>query len=117
MIGKEIKNEEPVTLSEARETLEQRKEDLEEDEELRYEQKITLQYLQRFGEADPERAKEALEELQDMGINKKLAGILVNLMPEHEEQIDLVYEKERFEVDEEEKKKILKIIDDLREAE
>lgn len=117
MIGKEIKNEEPITISEAREKLKQRKENLEEDEELRYEQKITLQYLQRFGKPDPERAQEALEELKDIGVNEKLAGVLVNLMPEHEEQIDLVYEKERFDVDEEEKKKILKIIDDLREAE
>lgn len=117
MIGKEIKKEEHITLPEAREKLEQRKEELEEDEELRYEQKITLQYLQRAGKSDPERAQKAMEELEDMGINERIASSLVNLMPKHEEQIDLVYEKERFEVDEDEKKKIMKIIDDLRESE
>lgn len=112
-----MKDQEPVTVSESRKILEKRKEELEEDEELRYEQKVTLQYLQRFGQDNKERVMEAVEELEDMDVNKRMAVALVDLMPEYENQIDLVFEKERFDVTEDEKEKILKIIDDLRESE
>lgn len=117
MIGKEAKNQKEVTVQEVREKLEQRKEDLEEDEELGYEQKMTLQYAQEFGKQSVERAEKAVEEIEDLGVEENLAVKLVNLMPFHKDQINLVFEKERFDVDEDQINKILKIIEDLREEE
>lgn len=116
MIGKEKQQEKPVTLAEAREELEKRKEELEEDEEMKYEQKITLQYLQAVHAQNPERTKKAVEELKEQDINEEIATRLVNLMPTNKDQVKLVYEKERFDLTEDKTKKILKIIDDLREA-
>ncbi|MFW5902866.1 MAG: hypothetical protein ACOCTT_03190 [archaeon] len=116
MIGKEIKDKRPITISEVRQNLEERQKQLDEEEELTYEQKITLNYAEKFGKEDVEREEKAVEEIKDLDIEEKLAVRLVNLAPFNEDQINLVFEKERFDVDEEKTNKILKIIDDLREA-
>ncbi len=115
MIGKEVKEKKPITIAKVREKLEERKEQLEDEEELSYEQKTTLQYAQKFGKADSEREEKAVEEIKDLGVDEKLAVRLVNLMPFNKDQVNLVFEKERFDIDEEETEKVLKIIDDLRE--
>jgi len=116
MIGKEIKNKKSITIPEVRENLEKRKEQLGDEEELTYEQKTTMQYAEKFGKAEAERAKEAVQEIKDLDIDEKLAVRLVNLMPFNEDQVNLVFEKERFDIDEEKTNKVLKIVDDLREA-
>ncbi len=116
MIGKEIKNKRPITISEVKENLKKREKQLEDEEELSYEQKTTLQYAEKFGKSEVEREKKAVEEIKDLDIDERLAVRLVNLAPFNKDQVNLVFEKERFDVDEEKTKKILKIIDDLREA-
>lgn len=117
MIGKETKGERPISISEVRQMLEKRQEEVEEDEELRYEQKVTLDYAQKFGEKDVERVKKAIEELKELDIEEEDAVNIVNLMPFNKDQINLVFEKKRYGLEDEEIEKALKIIDDLRENE
>lgn len=117
MIGKETKGERPVTISEVRKMLEKRQEEVEEDEELRYEQKVTLQQAQKFGEKDVERVKKTIEELEELDIEEEDAVSIVNLMPFNKDQVNLIFEKKRYDLDDETVEKALKIIDDLRESE
>ncbi len=106
--------EEEIELSKKKEEDQERK--IEEEAGLRYEQNLALQYSQEFGNLDPERTEKTVEEIKKEDIDEATAIEIINLMPEEPEQVNLVFEKKRFDITNDKVKKILKIIDDLRES-
>ena len=78
MIGKNIIETEPITGAEVKEVLEE----YSEDNELNYEQNITLNYLSRFKRYSLEDSEKLIEELQDkVNIKQKVAVRIVDLIP------------------------------------
>jgi DNA-directed RNA polymerase subunit F len=110
MIGKEIKTEKSVTVSEVRDILEKRKE----KGELTYEQKVSLEYAAEFGKNSLKKSRDAVEALKDMGIDEKLAVKLVDVAPKTKEEVKLIFEKVRFDLKEANVQKILDIVAELR---
>ncbi len=108
-IGKQTVSEKPVSVSEVKKILEDRKE----RGELTYEQKVTLEYAQEFGKTGPRKLKEALEKLADMGIDEKVAVRIADVKPTTKEELKLIFEKTRLGLKDEQVKKILDIAAEL----
>jgi DNA-directed RNA polymerase subunit F len=108
-IGKQTISEKPVSVSEVRKILEERKE----KGELTYEQKVTLEYAQEFGKVGPKKLKDAMEKLTDLGIDEKTAVRIIDVRPKTKEELKLIFEKTRLGLKEEQIKKILDIAAEL----
>ena len=112
LIGKGVSNERPMTLAEVLEILEKQKK----RGELEYGQRLTYDYAQKFAKLDVKKARELMEELLKLGnIREHQAVVLVDLMPETEEDVQLIFAKERTRLGEEDIKKLLELIDKYRE--
>ena len=78
MIGKEIIESEPIPSSEVKEIIE----DFAENNELNYEQNLTVNHLARFKRYSADDAKEIYQKLQDeFGLRAKVAAHIVDLVP------------------------------------
>ena len=104
-IGKQTVSEKPVSVSEVKKILEDRKE----RGELTYEQKVTLEFAQEFGKTGPRKLKEAIDSLKDLGIDEKMAVKVIDVKPKTKEELKLLFEKSRLGLKEEQVKKILDI--------
>ena len=112
LIGKGVSNERPMTLAEVLEILEKQKK----MGELEYGQRLTYDYAQKFAKLDVKKARELMEEFLKLGnIREHQAVMLVDLMPETEEDIQLIFAKERTRLGEEDIKKLLELIGKYRE--
>lgn len=112
LIGKGVSNERPMTLAEILEILEKQKK----MGELEYGQRLTYDYAQKFAKFDVKKARELVEELLKLGnIREHQAVVLVDLMPETEEDVQLIFAKERTRLGEEDIKKLLELINRYRE--
>lgn len=112
MIGKGVSNERSITLAEVLEILEKQKK----RGELEYGQRLTYDYAQKFSKLDVKKARELMEELLKLGnIREHQAAALVDLMPETEDDIQLIFAKERTRLEEEDIKKLLELINKYRE--
>lgn len=112
MIGKGVSKERPVTLAEVLEILERQKK----RGDLEYGQRLTYDYAQKFAKLDAKKARQLMEELLKLGnIHEHQAVALVDLMPETEEDIQLIFAKERTRLGKEDIKKLLELIDKYRE--
>ena len=108
MIGKEVIESEPITGSEVKKILE----DFAEENELNYEQNLTLNHLARFKRYSPEDAKEIFEKLQDeFGLRAKVAAHIVDLVPEDLADMRLIFAKEPSKTDKEDMEKILEFLE------
>ena len=108
MIGKEVIESEPITGSEVKKILE----DFAEENELNYEQNLTLNHLARFKRYSPEDAKEIFEKLQDeFGLRAKVAAHIVDLVPEDLADMRLIFAKEPSKTDNEDMEKILEMLE------
>ena len=108
-IGKQTLSEKPISVSEVKKILEDRKE----KGELTYEQKVTLEYAQEFGKIGPRKLKEAAEKLADLGIDEKIAVRIIDVRPKTKEELKLIFEKTRLGLKDEQVKKILDIAAEL----
>ena len=108
-IGKQTVSEKPISVSEVKKILEDRKE----RGEMTYEQKVTLEYAQEFGKTGPRKLKEALEKLTDIGVDEKVAIRIVDVKPKTKEELKLIFEKTRLGLKDEQVKKILDIAAEL----
>lgn len=107
----EIKNEKPVPAAEARNTMSKKK-----DEELAYEQKICMDFLEKNVNMNVTDAREAMKELQEVGrVKPSQAAVLINIMPEEKSDIRLIFSKERTSLSDENMEEILEILDQYRE--
>ena len=108
MIGKEVIESEPITGSEVKKILE----DFAEDNELNYEQNLTLNHLARFKRYSAEDAKEIFEKLQDeFGLRAKVAAHIVDLVPVDLADMRLIFAKEPSKTDKEDMEKILEMLE------
>ncbi len=74
------------TYAELKEMLEERSG----EGELGYEQKNTLEYLQKFAKLDVKESKALKKELIEAGLSEKLATLCVNLLPRKEDEVKLI---------------------------
>ena len=96
MIGKEVIESEPITGSEVKKILE----DFADENELNYEQNLTLNHLARFKRYSAEDAKEIFEKLQDeFGLRAKVAAHIVDLVPQDLADMRLIFAKEPSKTD------------------
>jgi DNA-directed RNA polymerase subunit F len=103
----EILKETLITNSEAKEILKQRKEEI----ELGYEQKNSLEYLKKYDKLTDKKAKELMEKLAEVKkLRERQILTIVNLMPEDNDDLRLVLEKDYALLTEEEKTLILESV-------
>ena len=108
MIGKEIIESEPIPSSKVKEILE----DFAEDNELNYEQNLTLNHLARFKRYSAEDADEIYHKLQDeFGLRDKVAVHIVDMVPEDLADMRLLFAKEATKTTKEDMEKILEMLE------
>ena len=108
MIGKDVIESEPITGSEVKQIIEE----FAEDNELNYEQNLTLNHLARFKRYSAEDAKEIFEKLQDeFGLRAKVAAHIVDLVPVDLADMRLIFAKEPSKTDKEDMEKILEFLE------
>ena len=108
MIGKNIIESEPISGAEVKKVLEE----FSEENELNYEQNITLNHLSRFKRYSVEDAEEIIEKLQDeFNLRPKVAVHIVDLVPQDLADLRLIFAKEPKQIDKEEMEKILELLE------
>ena len=108
MIGKNVIESEPIPGVKVKEVLEE----FSEDNELNYEQNITLNHLARFKRYSVEDSEEIFEKLvNDFNLRPKVAVHIVDLVPQDLADLRLIFAKEPSKVDNEEMKKILELLE------
>lgn len=111
MIGEELIEEKPITLSEALEILEKRKE----KGELEFGQRVAYDYTQKFTKLSPDKSCELVDNLLKIEkVRDYQAVTLANLMPETKDGVRLVFAKERTSLTEDLIEQILSIINEYR---
>ncbi len=88
MIGKEIKEERPMPLSEVANILKR----VAKEKELTYEQKRALEHATEFGKIGAQKAKQAIEKLGELGIPPEYAVMVINNIPYDEEDVKIMLE-------------------------
>ena len=108
MIGKEVIETKPISGAEVKEILE----DFSNDNELNYEQNLTLNHLARFKRYSIEDSKEIVEKLQDeFGLRDKVAVHIVDLAPKDLADLRLIFAKKTKKIEKEEMEKILEFLE------
>ncbi len=88
MIGKELKEERPMPLSEVANLLKR----ISKEKELTYEQKRALEHATEFGKIGAQKAKQLMEELSGLGIPPDYAVMIINNMPSDEDDVRIILE-------------------------
>lgn len=108
MIGKNIIESEPIPGAKVKEVLEE----FSQENELNYEQNITLNHLARFKRYSLEDSEEILEKLQnEFKLRPKVAVHIVDLVPQDLADLRLIFAKEPGQIDKEEMEKILELLE------
>ena len=108
MIGKEIIESEPIPSSEVKEIIE----DFAENNELNYEQNLTVNHLARFKRYTADDAKEIYQKLQDeFGLRAKVAAHIVDLVPQDLADMRLIFAKEPSKTTKEDMEAILEMLE------
>lgn len=108
MIGKNIIESEPIPGAKVKEVLEE----FSQDNELNYEQNITLNHLARFRRYSVEDAEEIIEKLKsEFNLREKVAVHIVDLIPQDLADLRLIFAKEPGQVDKGEMEKILELLE------
>lgn len=83
--------------------------------ELTYEQKLALEHAKHFSKIGIAKGKEMAKELMKMErITEPFAYKIVDILPMYPEEVRAIFAKERYTLEEEEIKKILKIVEKYR---
>ena len=103
----EVLKEEDVSVFEAKKFLEDKKK----ERDLVYEQKICLEFLDKVVKLTPTQYKNLVEELSKIAILKpRYIALIVNVMPDAEEDVEVLFSKERTNLKKEEIKQIVEIV-------
>lgn len=103
----EIVSEDDASVVEAKHILEERKK----ERDLVYEQKICLDYLEKIPHLTPAKAEAMKQELATITILKpRYITIIINVLPETEEEVEMLFSKERTNLKKEEVKQIVAIV-------
>ena len=119
MIGKNVIDTKPITISEAREILMKKVEEKSDDNEeinghqFTYEQNLTIDYVNKFALLDAEDARELVTKLEEY-LTTVQAVKVVDLMPEDLDDLRLIFAKERGNFETETLQNILDLLDQYR---
>jgi|SRR3989338_9588942 len=103
----EIQIEEDISMHEAKRIMEERKS----QRDLVYDQKICLEYLEKVSKLTPTQVKNLTEELEKVAILKpRYIALILNVMPDTEEEVEALFSKERINLKKEETKQIVDIL-------
>jgi DNA-directed RNA polymerase subunit F len=103
----DIISEEDVSIHDAKRILDTRKK----DRDLVYDQKICLEYLEKISALSPAQLKNITEELSAISILKpRYIALILSMMPDTEEEVEMLFSKERTNLKKEEIKKIVEIV-------
>ncbi|RLI79045.1 RNA polymerase Rpb4 [Archaeoglobales archaeon] len=113
---KEVEEFDYITISEAKEIMEEIAKKRQERAELLFETRRALKHLRNFAKLPPEKAKELVEELIKLPQvqRRDIAVKLADLMPRIPDEVRIIYAKERFTITPEQIEEILEIIDKYR---
>ena len=106
MIGKRVIDSEPIQSVKVKEILEE----FSENNELTYEQNITLNHLSRFKKYSVEDSEKIIEELDEF-VKPKLAIRIVDLIPTDLSDLRLIFAKENVHLEKDEMEQILAILE------
>ena len=103
----EVLNEEDINMLDAKKIMEERKR----EGDLVYEQKICLEYLERVSKLPATKLKNMVDELGKIAILKpRYIALIVNMLPDTEEEVTALFSKERTNLKKEEIKQIVDIV-------
>lgn len=106
MIGKKVIESEPVQSVKVKEILEE----FSQNNELTYEQNITLNHLARFKRYSVEDSEKIVQELEEI-VKPKLAVRIVDLIPTDLSDLRLIFAKENIHLEKDELENILAILE------
>ena len=119
MIGKEVIDSKPITISEAREILLKKVEEKSDENnevdghQFTYEQNLTIDYVTKFALLDADDARELVSKLEEY-LTTTQAVKVVDLMPEDLDDLRLIFAKERGQLETDTLQKILDLLDQYR---
>lgn len=100
-----------VSLAEVKNLLEKE----EKNRELTYEQKLALEHAKHFAKIGVSKAKKMADELLKLDrITEPFAYKIIDILPMHPEEVRAIFAKERFTLEDDEVKKIIKIVEKYR---
>ena len=100
-----------VSLAEVKNLLEKE----EKRRELTYEQKLALEHAKHFSKIGVTKARKMAEGLVKLErITETFAYKIVDILPLHPDEVRAIFAKERFTLEEDEIKKIIKIVEKYR---
>lgn len=103
----ELTDEEDVNVPEAKRILDERKK----ERDLVYEQKICLEYLEKIPKLTQAQLKSIIEELSKITILKpRYTALIISMLPDTEEEVEMLFAKERTNLKKEEIKQIVGIV-------
>lgn len=103
----ELIEEEDLSVPEAKRILDERKK----ERDLVYEQKICLEYLEKVPKLTQTQVKSITEELSGIAILKpRYIALIINMLPDTEEEVEALFSKERTNLKKEEVKQIVEIV-------
>jgi DNA-directed RNA polymerase subunit F len=108
MIGKNTGDSRLVSISEVQEILEDRQK----DGELGYEQTLAFDYAKKFNKLSKSEANKMKKELEEMGLNERLALKMVEIMPIDASQLKLILamDKTRAPTEDETVAKLMEVV-------
>ncbi len=110
MLGKEIKSNRVVSLSEVAQMLEER----EKAGELGFEQKGALEYAKKFGHLSVEKSHELIAKLLELPfMSEAMAVKVVDLLPKSEVEVKLIFQQEKRDLTSAQAKQVLEIVSAL----
>jgi len=103
----EVLSEEEVSYNQARNIMESRKK----DSELNYEQKICLEFLEKLPHFTEKQFTDFTEELGKIAILKpRHIAMILNILPDTEEEVESLFSKERTNLKKEEVSQIAETV-------
>ncbi len=103
----EVKAQRFVSWAEAKSILMKK----EKEKELGYEQKNALEHLRKFSKLSQKSVKEMDEELRKIEkLKEKHRIMILNFLPENEEQLRLIFHNDTTLLSDEDRKKILSVV-------
>ncbi|MBI2584219.1 MAG: hypothetical protein HYW25_06110 [Candidatus Aenigmarchaeota archaeon] len=103
----DVLSEEEVSMQDARVIMEERKK----LSDMTYEQKVCHELLEKLPKLTEKQLADLKEELGKMAILKpRYTSLIINMMPDTEEEVELLFQKERTNLKKEEIKQIVGIV-------
>ena len=108
MIGKNVIKSEPIPSSEVKDILE----NFADENELNYQQNVTLNHLARFKRYSAEDAEEIYQRLtEEFGLRERVAVHIVDMVPVDLADMRLIFAKEPSKTTKEDMEKILEMLE------